>query len=102
MPVITTNMGTYMALVDVTDETVQNVQDLATVWGDLTGDIEALGGELIDAYAILGEHDYIVIFEADGRDKAFQTSVSIERYGLDTQTMEIIPVDDLGELVQDI
>jgi uncharacterized protein with GYD domain len=91
-----------MALVDVTDETVQNVQDLATVWGGLTGDIEALGGELIDAYAILGEHDYIVIFEADGRDKAFQTSVSIERYGLDTQTMEIIPVDDLGELVQDI
>ena len=43
-----------------------------------------------------------MIFEADGRDEAFQTSVSIERYGLDTQTMEIIPVDDLGELVQDI
>ncbi|WP_053947278.1 GYD domain-containing protein [Halolamina sediminis] len=95
-------MGTYMALVDVTDETVQNVQDLATVWADLTGDIETLGGELVDAYAILGEHDYLVIFEADGRDEAFQTSVSIERYGLDTQTMELIPVDDLGELVQDI
>jgi len=95
-------MGTYMALVDVTDETVQNVQDLATVWGDLTGDIETLGGELVDAYAILGEHDYLVIFEAEGRDEAFQTSVSIERYGLDTQTMELIPVDDLGELVQDI
>ncbi|MBP1985848.1 GYD domain-containing protein [Halolamina salifodinae] len=95
-------MGTYMALVDVTDETVQNVQDLATVWGDLTGDIEALGGELLDAYAILGKHDYLVVFEAEGRDAAFQTSVSIERYGLDTQTMEIIPVDELGELVQDV
>lgn len=95
-------MGTYMALVDVTDETVQNVQDLATIWGDLNGDIEALGGELIEAYAILGEHDYLVVFEADGRNGAFQTSVSIERYGLDTQTMEIIPVEELGELVQDI
>ena len=95
-------MGTYMALVDVTDETVQNVQDLATIWGDLNGDIEALGGELLEAYAILGEHDFLVVFEADGRDGAFQTSVSIERYGLDTQTMEIIPVEDLGGLVQDI
>ena len=95
-------MGTYMALVDVTDETVQNVQDLATVWGDLTGDIEALGGELTDAYAILGKHDFLVVFEAEDRDAAFQTSVSIERYGLDTQTMEIIPVDELGGLVADI
>jgi len=95
-------MGTYMALVDVTDETVQNVQDLVTVWSDLTGDIEALGGELIDAYAILGEHDFLIVFEAKDRDSAFQVSVSIERYGLDTQTMEIISVEDLGELVQDI
>jgi len=95
-------MATYMALVDVTDETVQNVQELATVWGDLTGDIEALGGELVEAYAILGEHDYLVIFEAEGRNEAFQTSVSIERYGLDTQTMEIIPVEELGGLVEDI
>ncbi|MEF8801028.1 MAG: GYD domain-containing protein [Halolamina sp.] len=95
-------MGTYMALVDVTDETVQNIQDLATIWSDLTGDIEALGGELLDAYAILGKHDYLIVFEAEGRDGAFQTSVSIERYGLDTQTMEIIPVEELGGLVDDI
>ncbi|AEN06891.1 GYD domain-containing protein [Halolamina sp.] len=95
-------MDTYMALVDVTDETVQNIQDLATIWGDLTGDIEALGGELLDAYAIIGEHDYLIVFEAEGRDGAFKTSVSIERYGLDTQTMEIIPVEELGGLVDDI
>jgi len=95
-------MGTYMALVDVTDETVQNVQEVATIWSDLTGDIEQLGGELIDAYAILGKHDYLVIYEAEDRDGAFKTSVSIERYGLDTQTMEIIPVEDLGGLADDI
>ena len=95
-------MGTYMALVDVSDENVQNVQELASMWGDLNGDIEQYGGKLIDAYAVLGEHDYLVIFEADGRDGAFKTSVSIERYGLDTQTMEIIPVEEMGALVEDI
>lgn len=94
-------MSTYMALVDVTDETVQNVQELASVWGEIQGDIDELGGDLKDAYAVLGEHDFLVVFEADGRDDAFKTSISIERYGLDTQTMEIIPVDDMGGLVED-
>lgn len=95
-------MGTYMALVDVSDENVQNIQELASMWGNLNNDVEQFGGELIDAYAVLGEHDYLVIFEAEGRDGAFKTSVSIERYGLDTQTMEIIPVDEMGGLVEDI
>lgn len=95
-------MGTYMALVDVSDENVQNVQELASMWGDLRDDIEQFGGELKDAYAILGEHDYLVVYEATGRDGAFKTSLSIERYGLDTQTMEIIPVEEMGGLVDDI
>lgn len=95
-------MGTYMAMVDVRDENVQNVQELASMWGDLQTDIDEFGGELKDAYAVLGEHDFLVIFEATGRDGAFKTSLSIERYGLDTQTMEIIPVDEMGQLVEDI
>lgn len=95
-------MGTYMALVDVSDENVQNVQELTSMWGDLNSDIEQFGGELKDAYAVLGEHDYLVIYEADGRDGAFKTSMCIERYGLDTQTMEIIPVEEMGGLVEDI
>lgn len=95
-------MATYMALVDVDDQRIQNVQELAAIWGEIGNDVTELGGELVDAYAILGEHDFLVVFEADGRDGAFKTSVSMERYGLDTQTMEIIPVEDLGGLVDDI
>lgn len=95
-------MATYMALVDVDDQRIQNVQELAAIWGEIGNDVAELGGELVDAYAILGEHDFLVVFEADGRDGAFKTSVSMERYGLDTQTMEIIPVEDLGGLVDDI
>ena len=95
-------MRTYMALVDVVDAEVQNAQELATVWGDLRHDIEDVGGELHDAYAILGEHDFLVLFEAPERDQALQVSLLIERRGLDMQTMEIIPVDRFGELVSDM
>lgn len=94
-------MATYMALVEADEARIQNAQEFATVWGDIQTDLEELDTQLVDAYAILGEHDFLVLFEADGREAAFQTSLAIERYGLDMQTMEIIPVDELGGLVDD-
>lgn len=95
-------MHTYMALVDVVDAEVQNAQVLASVWGDLRNDVRELGGEMRDAYAILGEHDFLVLFDAPDRERALQISLVIERRGLDMQTMEIIPVDRFGELVNDL
>ena len=94
-------MGTYVALVDVREEQIQNAQDLATVWSEIRDDVSDVGGELIDAYAVLGEHDFLVLFEADGPEHAMQISIGVERYGLDTQTMEVIPVERMGELVED-
>lgn len=90
-----------MALVDVDETRVQNAQEFATIWGDVRNDLEEMDAELLDAYAILGERDFLALFEAEGREQAFQASVAVERYGLDTQTMELIPVDRLGELVDD-
>ena len=94
-------MGTYVALVEVREEQAQNAQDLATIWGEIREDVSDVGGELIDAYAVLGEHDFLVLFEADGPEQAMQVSIGVERYGLDTQTMEVIPVERMGELVED-
>lgn len=91
-----------MALVDVVDAEVQNAQELASIWGELRNEIGERGGELRDAYAILGEHDYLLIFDAPDRDVALQISLVVERRGLDMQTMELIPVDRFGELVEDI
>jgi uncharacterized protein with GYD domain len=95
-------MGTYMSLVKVNEARVQNVQKLATVWGEIRNEIHEHGAEMVDAYAILGEYDFLMLFEADDRDHAFQTALVIERHGLDMQTMEIIPTDEFGQLVEDI
>lgn len=95
-------MGMYSALVDVAGANVQNVQEFASVWGDIGRDIEECGGELQETYAMLGEHDFLVLFEADDHESALQIALSVERYGLDTQTMEIIPVDQFGSIVEDI
>lgn len=95
-------MGMYMSLVKVNEARIQNVQKLATIWGDIQNEIQNHDGELFDSYAILGEYDFLVLFEAQDRYHAFQIALVIERRGLDMQTMEIIPTDEFGRLVEDI
>jgi uncharacterized protein with GYD domain len=95
-------MGTYMALVDVVEARVQNAQELASIWGDLRNDITEVGGEMQDAYAILGNHDYLILFEAPDHQTALQISIVVERRGLDMHTHELLPVEEFGALVQDV
>ena len=95
-------MSTYTILGDVNEQEFQNPQELVTIWGDIRNDVERLGGELLDSYALVGGHDYQITFEVEEEDAAIQISMAIERHGLDTTTMRAIPVDRLGELVEDI
>ena len=95
-------MPTYTVLADVNEGQFQNVQELASIWGEIQGDIEERGGELLDAYAVLGEYDFQLTYRAPDEEAAMQIAFSIERHGLDTETHQVIDVDRLGELVDDI
>ncbi|WP_458207358.1 GYD domain-containing protein [Haladaptatus sp. NG-SE-30] len=93
-------MAKYGALVDIRGQ-IQNVQELASVWGDIRLEFEEFGVYLEGSYAVLGEYDYLLIFDAPDRDAAFKAGVAVESHGMDMQTMEIIPVDDFAQLVDD-
>lgn len=95
-------MPTYVTLADVADQQFQNAQELATIWGNIRNDVDRLGGEVVDSYALLGEADFLVVVHVDDDDDALQIAMAMERYGLDTRTMRGIPVDRLGDLVDDI
>jgi uncharacterized protein with GYD domain len=95
-------MPTYIAHVDVNEDQFQNPQELVSIWGTIREDIEQLGGEITDTYAILGEYDFHVTFTVDSSETAFQVTQIIESQGLDTKTMEALPLDRLGELVDDV
>jgi uncharacterized protein with GYD domain len=94
-------MSTYTVLADVNEREFQNAQELVTIWGDIREDVERLGGELVDSYALVGGYDFLVTFEVDDEDAALQIAVAIERYGLDTETMRAVPIERMGELVED-
>ena len=95
-------MTTYTVLADVNEREFQNPQELISIWGDIREDIQRLGGELVDSYALIGGFDFLVTFEVEEEDAAMQIAMAIERHGLDTQTMRAMSIDRMGELVEDI
>lgn len=95
-------MPRYTSLAKVGDRTVQNVQDLAAIWGEVCNEIDGFDAELVDSYAVLGDYDFILIFDAADRDTAFKVALTMERHGLDMQTMEVIPTEHFADLVDDI
>ncbi|WP_290814250.1 GYD domain-containing protein [Halovivax sp.] len=95
-------MPLYASLIETDDRTVQNAQELASIWGEIRSEIEDHEATLVDAYAILGEHDFLVIFEVPDREGAFKTALTLRRHGLSGQTMEVVDTDDFSTLVEDI
>ncbi|WP_436347482.1 GYD domain-containing protein [Natronorubrum sp. FCH18a] len=95
-------MATYASLVDVDDRDVQNAQELSSIWGEIRTEFEEHEAEVIDSYAILGEHDFLVLFDAGDRESAFKSALTLRRHGLSSQTMEIVDTDDFAHLVDEI
>lgn len=94
-------MPTFAAVVDVAEPSVQNAQEFASIWGRVRQEAKEIGGEVTDTYALLGEHDFLIVYDAPNVDAAFKLSLAVERYGLDVETMVAIPVKRLGELVDE-
>ncbi|WP_458188179.1 GYD domain-containing protein [Haladaptatus sp. NG-WS-4] len=94
-------MTTYTLLADVNEQQFQNPQELGVIWGEISDDIEAFGGTLLDSYILVGNYDFQITFEADDEDAVAQIAMAIQRHGLDTRAMRAIPVERLGDLVED-
>lgn len=95
-------MTTYASLVDAADRSVQNAQELSSIWGEIRTEFEDHDAEVRDSYAILGEHDFLVIFDAPDRETAFKSALTLRRHGLSAQTMAIVDTDDFAHLVDEI
>ncbi|OYR47001.1 MULTISPECIES: GYD domain-containing protein [unclassified Halorubrum] len=92
----------YALLADIRTTDVQNPQELAAIWGPIRRECTDVGAEVTHSYAVLGEHDFLVLLDAPSRDVCFKASLIMERHGLDVQSMEVVPTEAFGELVEDL
>jgi uncharacterized protein with GYD domain len=94
-------MATYASLVRIQQD-FQNLQELAVIWQEVEAEMEDFDAELLHSYAVLGEFDFLTIFEAPDSDAAFQVSLTMQRNGLDLQTVEIVTTNHFASLVEDL
>lgn len=92
-------MPTYATLVDLDNREVQNAQELASIWGEIRTEFETHGAELRDAYAALGEFDFLVVFD---NEAAFKSALTLHRHGLEGKTMEVVPTEDFSQVVDEV
>ncbi|MFD1565687.1 GYD domain-containing protein [Haloarchaeobius amylolyticus] len=95
-------MPTYATLVDLDDREIQNAQELASIWGEIRTEFETHGAELHDAYAALGEFDFLIVFETDDNEAAFKSALTLHRHGLEGKTMEVVPTEDFSQVVDEV
>jgi uncharacterized protein with GYD domain len=57
-------MQTYIVLAKLTEKGIQTIKNAPQRIEQSAKDIKALGGKMVDFYTVMGEYDYIAIFEA--------------------------------------
>jgi uncharacterized protein with GYD domain len=94
--------STFVAHVTLQEEQAQNVQEFMSVFGAIQNDLEDLGCELQDTYALLGQHDFLFVYDAPSEAEAVQASVTMERRGLDVETSTAFRAAEMSKLVEEV
>ena len=92
----------YALLAQLDTQNVQNPQDMASMWGEITNLCDEIGVSIEQSYAALGQFDFLVIVDAQSRDLVLKAALIMERHGLDVQTMGIFPTEQFAEIVSDL
>lgn len=95
-------MPIYASLIQLADRDVQNAQEMASIWGEIRTEFDQHNAELVDSYALLGEHDFLIVFETEDHEAGFKCALTLRRHGLEGQTMQMVDTDDFSNIVDEI
>ncbi len=88
-------MPRYIMLTSLTDDGAATIKKNPERIKEVNKDVEALGGRVIDQYAVLGEYDFINILEAPDMETIARISVELgSRGSVRIKTLAAIPVDE--------
>jgi len=88
-------MPKYIMLSSLTDEGAKTIKKNPERIKEVNKDVEALGGKVIDQYAVLGEFDFVNIIEAPDVETLARISVELgSRGSIHVKTLAAIPVDE--------
>jgi uncharacterized protein with GYD domain len=88
-------MATFIMLSSLTDEGAKTIKKNPDRIKEVNKDVEALGGKVLDQYAVLGDYDFISILEAPDLTTVARISTEIGSRGSSRiVTLAAIPIDE--------
>lgn len=88
-------MPKFIMLSSLTDEGAATIKKNPDRIKEVNKDVEALGGKVLDQYAVLGEYDFVNILEAPDVETIARISVELgSRGSVRIRTLAAIPVDE--------
>lgn len=94
-------MARYISLLNWTDQGIRNAKDTVNRANAARQAFQAGGGKIIDLYWTLGQHDVVVIFEAQDDETATRLTLSLGMKGsVRTSTMRAFGEQEMARIVQ--
>ncbi len=94
-------MNTYVILSKLTDEGRKTIKSKPSRIKEVNTELENMGANIVDQYALLGDYDFITIIEAEDNEAISNMMLEMGSRGtIDTVTMAAIPVDKLIESIK--
>lgn len=88
-------MPTYILLSNLTDNGAETIKKNPERIKEVNKDVEALGGKVIQQYAVLGEYDFVNILEAPDAETVARISVELgSRGSVRIKTLAAIPIEE--------
>jgi len=88
-------MSTYILLSELTDEGAATIKGRPERIKEVNKEIEKLGANVKEQFAVLGQYDFVNIVEAPDDETIARVSVELGARGtIKIQTLTAIPVDD--------
>lgn len=96
-------MHTYIALVDYTEQGMDNITDSPDRLDDAKALAESMGGELTDWYLTFGEHDAVAIGEFPDDETYARFALAVNSLGyVQTRTLKAFTESEYVDLVAGI
>ena len=88
-------MAVYVMLTTLTDEGRKTVKENPARIKEVNKEVEAMGVKILAQYVLLGQYDFVNIFEAPGNEAVVKVAVELGARGtLQTTTLAAMTLDD--------
>jgi uncharacterized protein with GYD domain len=94
-------MQTYVVLARLTDQGIDHIKNAPERIDKSAKEIKAMGGNMVGFYAVMGEYDYVAVFEAQNDEDIMTFLIKVGMGGsVRTTTLRAFNREELAGIIK--